>query len=104
MQTRRTTVHDFETGYYLSNILYRSSYIIKGDCKAVVCAVGKSTQYGMAQDANNNGTADVEQMTPLRKLLEKYQNTVYKYALYLVVVPIFINTSGAAAAATDTTW
>lgn len=31
----------------LSNVLYAKSYIIKGKGKAIVCAVGHRTQFGM---------------------------------------------------------
>lgn len=74
----------------MSNVLYRSSYIIKGNCRAVVCAVGENTQYGMAQEVSKDGTNYVEQTTPLRKLLEKYQTQVYQKTLYFVVFPILL--------------
>jgi magnesium-transporting ATPase (P-type) len=31
----------------LSNVLYAKSYVIKGKGKAIVCAVGHRTQFGM---------------------------------------------------------
>ena len=57
IQEKKTTEHEVKSGYYMSNILFRNSYIIKGNCRAVVCAVGQNTQYGMTQDIYSDGTA-----------------------------------------------
>jgi len=84
------TYDDVKNGLYLSNVLYRNSYIIKGNCLAVVCAVGSNTQYGMAQEAHIDGTVDEEQTTPLRSLLEKHKVNVSQFTLYFVVMLILL--------------
>ena len=55
-----------------------------------MCAVGSNTQYGMAQEFTTDGTAEMEETTVLKNLLNVYQNTVYHYSLYLVMLPILI--------------
>ena len=42
-QTHRYSKQDIDSDLFISNILYRNSYVIKGSCKAVVCAVGSNT-------------------------------------------------------------
>lgn len=49
----------------VSNILYAKSYIVDGFGKAVVCAVGERTQYGMPHIEIEDETMQ-DEVTPIR--------------------------------------
>lgn len=44
----REDAQGFENLKKISNVLYARSYVVKGHGKAIVCAVGNNTQYGMS--------------------------------------------------------
>lgn len=70
-----------------NNILYGKSYIVDGHGKAVVCAVGAKSQYGMPHVEIEEKTLK-EVMTPIRYMLEKHMMKVlrftYRFAYFIM--------------------
>lgn len=69
----------------VSNVLYARSHVVKGTGLAIVCAVGKNTQYGMSlsQDILDVQGNIINEENELKDILDAYTMKVGTYAYWI---------------------
>lgn len=68
-----------------SNILYSKSYIVDGYGKAVVCAVGKKSQFSMNHVEIQELTLKEEQ-SPIKNTLQRHRTLVNRLTNYFILI------------------
>jgi magnesium-transporting ATPase (P-type) len=68
----------------LSNVLYSKTYVVRGSGKAIVCAVGHRTQFGMPVEFEDDYQIRDEK-SPFKDMLSAYSLKLGNYGNYLVI-------------------